>query len=462
MQPALVVGLAKTGLAVAKQLISEGRAVVVIDDGPLTASMRLRVDEVLRIGARVEIGPDSQRLFALVRECEFVVPSPGVRPSHPVLVAAREGQTPVRSEIDLAAERFSFPIVAITGTNGKTTTVEMTTAMLQAGGLKVASGGNIGTPLISFVGDDLDVIVAEVSSFQLEFVTQHWRPRVAVILNIADDHLDWHGTLNAYKAAKSRIARFQTQDDALVLNIDDDVVRSISVDGSTDQRSRLRPKVLTVTIAENGDGEFRVEREALVAYGEEMVKIAELPRSLPHDLTNSLCACAATFATRSLLGASADLASVVSVLRNYETLPHRVQFIGENLGVKYFNDSKATNPHATLRAVSAFDSVVLIAGGLNKGLDLSILRSVVSRIRSVVAIGAAAGEVAAAFEGFVEVQRATGMADAVRRSATAAQSGDVVLLSPGCASFDMYPDGYTARGDDFVREVLLMSEESVA
>ena len=440
--------------------MSEGLAVVVVDDGPVTPQLQMRMDEVRALGCRVELAPELQRCDELVRACAYVVPSPGVKPSHPIIRAALGAGIAVRSEIDLAAERFSFPIVAVSGTNGKTTTVEMITSMLRSGGLRAESGGNIGTPLISFVDHDID---AEVSSFQLEYVTKHWHPRVAVLLNIADDHLDWHGTFDAYRSAKAQIARFQIPDDVLVVNIDDDVVRSmVRADALAGDRP-IRSKIVRVTIDASRHGEYRVEASVLRGPDGELLPVAELPRSLPHDLTNSLCASAATFALRAALDVQADPDSVVAVLKNYETLPHRVQFIGENQGVKYFNDSKATNPHATLRAVSAFESVVLIAGGLNKGLDLSSLRAAAPQLRSVVAIGAAADEVVDAFAGIVAVQAASSMSDAVRRAALAARPGDVVLLSPGCASFDMYPDGYTARGDDFAAEVsAMMIQEQVS
>ena len=458
-----MVGLAKTGLAVAAQLASEGCAVIVTDDGPLTAALQSRIDEVAALGCRFEFAIDQMRVDKLVGESEYVVPSPGVKPSHPIISAAHRLGKPVRSEIDIAAERFTFPIVAVTGTNGKTTTVEMITAMLRQGGLRVESGGNIGTPLVSFVGSALDVVVAEVSSFQLEFVTSHWQPRVAVLLNIADDHLDWHGTFSAYRSAKARIALFQSADDVLVANIDDEVVRStVYADTPANERA-VQSQLVEVTIETARRGQYRVEDGVLCSPDGELLPVEKLPRRLPHDLTNSLCASAATFALRSALGLGQDRASVVEVLENYETLPHRVQFIGENQGVKFFNDSKATNPHATLRAVSAFESVVLIAGGLNKGLDLSVLRSAAPQLRAVVAIGSATDEVLMAFRGVVPVQAASDMADAVQLAAAAAKPGDVVLLSPGCASFDMYTDGYTARGDDFSAEVrAIITKEPVS
>ncbi len=449
----LIIGLAKTGLAVAEVLRSEDVAVSIIDDGPLTAELRHRIALAEAIGATVEIAPDHERCEALVVAASEVVPSPGVRPDHPVLQISQRLGRVVRSEIDLAAQRLSVPIVAVSGTNGKTTTVELITAMLRAGGLVAECGGNIGTPLISLVHCSMDVMVAEVSSFQLEFTTSWWHPRVAVLLNVADDHLDWHGSVAAYVGAKAKLFAHQRFDDVLVVN-DDDAVAAELTQGATGQVER-------VSIEHAASYEQRGER--LVGHDRTIVAVADLRRGLPHDLTNALCASAAAVAAMAILGRGPDDGWLGSALKNYETLPHRVQFIGENLGVRYYDDSKATNPHATLRAVDAFDSVVLLAGGLNKGLDLGVLRAGTAKIRAVVAFGQATDAVVAAFDGVRPVTSAATMAAAVRAAADAAKPGDVVLLSPGCASFDMYPRGYVQRGEDFSAEVrALIAQERVS
>ncbi|HEY3832766.1 MAG TPA: UDP-N-acetylmuramoyl-L-alanine--D-glutamate ligase [Acidimicrobiia bacterium] len=424
----VVIGYAATGRAVEARLAGEGHTVTVIDDatdgsGSMTP------------------GDQDEALDAILLGADLVVPSPGVRPSHRLLQRAAARGVAVRSEIDLAAERAGVPMVAVTGTNGKTTTTELVAAALRSGGRDVIVGGNIGTPLISVVGEPGDVVVAEVSSFQLHFTTAAFHPRVAVLLNVADDHLDWHGDLAAYTRDKAKVFAHQTRADTLVVNVDDAGARALAGEAASTR--------VAVTLAAHDDA-YHVARGALRAPGgAPIVAVDALARALPHDLTNALCAAAAAHT----LGVDAD--AISRALRDYATLPHRVQFIGENCGVRYIDDSKATNPHAAVRAVEAFESVVLLAGGLNKGLDLGALTAADARIRAVVAFGAAGDEVATAFAGHKAVQRVHSMHDAVIAARDYAQPGDVVLLSPGCASFDMYAN-YGERGDDFANEVRVL------
>jgi UDP-N-acetylmuramoylalanine--D-glutamate ligase len=436
-----VLGLAATGRATAACLAAEGASVSVLDDAPEPADGAAdgALASLRAAGVELHFAPDPAAADAIVDAAELVVPSPGVRPDHRLLRRAAASGTAVRSEIDLAAERCTAPLVAVTGTNGKTTTTELLAAMLRAGARDVVVGGNIGTPLISVAATRCDAVVAEVSSFQLHFTTSAFHPRVAVLLNVADDHLDWHGTLEAYTSDKAKVFAHQGPGDVLVVNDDDPAVVRIS----RDARSVLEH----VTLA-GASGTYHSDGHALrMPDGAPIIAIDELPRALPHDLTNALCAAAAARAC------DVDAIAMADALRVYATLPHRVQLIGENCGVRYYDDSKATNPHAAVRAVRAFESVVLLAGGLNKGLDLSALTEVDDHIRAVVAFGDAGDEVAAAFAGRRPVTRAQTMHDAVVAARDAARPGDVVLLSPGCASFDMYPGGYTERGDDFAAEV---------
>jgi UDP-N-acetylmuramoylalanine--D-glutamate ligase len=446
----VVLGLAATGRATAERLAREGAKVTVFDDAarPADDAPDAGVDALLAAGVEIEYAPDERAADAALDSADLVVPSPGVRPSHRLLVRAASASVPVRSEIDLAAERCEVPLVAVTGTNGKTTTTELIAAILRSDGRDVVVGGNIGTPLISVVGSPGDVVVAEVSSFQLHFTTAAFHPQVALLLNVADDHLDWHGDLEGYERDKAKVFAHQTRDDTLVVNSDDDTAGRLAQDATATR--------VDVTLSTRRDA-YHIDDGALcMPGGARIIPIAQLPRALPHDLTNALCAAATAHA----VGANVD--AVADALRAYATLPHRVQFIGENEGVRYIDDSKATNPHAAVRAVSAFESVVLLAGGLNKGLDLSALAEVDDHIRAVVAFGDAADEVVAAFAGRRPVERALTMHDAVAAARAVAQPGDVVLLSPGCASFDMYPGGYTQRGDDFSAEVhaLIAREET--
>jgi UDP-N-acetylmuramoylalanine--D-glutamate ligase len=436
----LVVGLGVTGEAVARRAVVEGPVTVVEDrpQGPGVAERAARLD---RLGVPVVPAPGPDELARLVDEADLVVPSPGVPESHPVYALAERAGRAVRSEVELAAQaarRRGRTLVAVTGTNGKTTVTTLIAEMLSVAGARALAAGNIGRPLVDAVHDEVDVVVAEVSSFQLRF-TETFRPRVAVFLNASDDHLDWHPSFEAYVAAKARIFKNQAGDDLLVVNADDETVAAAAATAPA--------RVVGFSIRTGKENCYRVEAGHLSRPdGTGFLAVEELRRSAPHDMANALAASAAAFD----LGATT--LAVASVLRTFGGLPHRVTPVGQSGGVTFVDDSKATNPHAALAAISGFESVVLLAGGRNKGLDLDVLTREAGRIRAVVALGEAAGEVAAAFDGVRPVHRATSMAEAVGTAAALARPGDVVLLSPACASFDWY-SGYAARGDDFAAEV---------
>ena len=437
----LVIGLAETGVAVARVLRSEGLSVTVVEDAPGTsAGYTDRVEAIRSAGARLVEAPAADQIAALVGASDLVVPSPLVRPGHAALREARSRGIAVRSEIDIAAERTRVPIVAVTGTNGKTTVTSMIAAMLDASGVRTVAAGNIGRPLIDAVRDDAQVIVAEVSSFQLAFATPAFRPRVAVVLAITPDHLDWHGSYDDYVAAKAMVTAGQSDDDLLVFDADDARASEVAA-GATARR-------VGVSARANAIDCFRVVDDSLVgADGRVIAPVSVMSRALAHDRTNALAAAAAA------LEVGATTEGIVAALRDYATMPHRVALVGEANGVRWYDDSKATNPDATRRAISSFDSVVLIAGGRNKGLDLSVLAAERARLRAVVAFGEAGPEVAGAFAGTgTHVERVGDMRDAVRAARRLARAGDAVLLSPACASFDAY-SGYAARGDDFAHEV---------
>jgi UDP-N-acetylmuramoylalanine--D-glutamate ligase len=426
----LVVGLGVTGRSVVRHLVSDGASVMVIDDRP-TDDSRAAADE---LGVALVEGPGREELRGLVAAADLVVPSPGVPLAHPIYEIAERANVPVVSEVELASRRIKAPVVAVTGTNGKTTVSTLIAAMLVQSGLRAAAAGNIGLPLIDVAATDLDVFVVEVSSFQLQF-TDTFHPRVAVWLNLAEDHLDWHPSMAHYAAAKARIWAHQQRSDVVVVNADDPAV----MDAAKAAPSRV------VTFGRQGD--FHVNDGVMVTTdGSQILAVAGLRRALPHDITNALAASAAA------LAAGASLDGVRTALAGFESLPHRVQLIGDSCGVQFYDDSKATTPASVLAALQGFDSVVLIAGGKNKGLDLSVLSQEADRIRTVVAIGEAAGEVKSAFEGRRPVVTAGSMDDAVRLARDAAEPGDAVLLSPGCASYDWYRS-YAERGDDFIRAV---------
>jgi UDP-N-acetylmuramoylalanine--D-glutamate ligase len=444
----LVVGLATTGASVVSYTRAAGHEVTVLDDAPGTSdAYTARVAGAEADGARVLERPGAAEAGAQGRAADLVVPSPGVRPDHPAVVAAHEAGVPVRSEIDLAASRLRARpdaprLVAVTGTNGKTTVTTLIDAMLREAGIASAAAGNIGRPLLDAAGDDVDVVVAEVSSFQLAFITDAFAPDVAVLLNVAEDHVDWHGSVDAYAQAKAELFRHQTATGLLVVNRDDPVALRLATDapGRVERFGTGLP----------APGDYGVVGSELV--GPPGVLGAAPSSGAPHDTANALAASAAALAV------GADLDAVSRALDGFGGLAHRVQLVAERNGVRWYDDSKATNPHATAGALAGFEHAVLIAGGRNKGLDLSGLRAHAPQLRLVVAIGEAADEVEAAFAGAVPVVRADSMHDAVLAASTHAQSGDAVLLSPACASFDWY-ENYAARGDDFAREVRSLADD---
>jgi len=418
-------------VAVARHLHERGARVLALDDAP--------GDEVrahaTRLGIDLVEAPDISALTALVKGADVVVPSPGVALAHPVFELAATHHVPVRGEVELAFRWTELPLVAVTGTNGKTTVTALIAEMLTASDVAAVAGGNIGLPLSDAVRRDVEVVVAEVSSFQL-WCTDTFRPKVGVWLNVAEDHLDWHGHVDAYQAAKARIWAHQKKGDLAVANADDAVVSRYAADAPA--------RVETFGLVEPAD--WCVVDGVLVGPPGEILPVSELRRSLPHDVANALAASAAA------LAAGANIAGVRRALRQFDNLPHRLALVADAGDIRWYDDSKATNPHAVLAALSAFASVVLVAGGRNKGLDLTLLARGAGTIRAVVALGEAGAEVEAAFAGARPVTLATTMEQAVAAAADVAQPGDVVLLSPGCASFDLY-GSYAERGDDFARWV---------
>lgn len=424
-----VYGLGVTGAAVATAILSHGLEVVACDDA---------IDDAPAVRAAVagvELRrPDPAGLVELLGAVDAVIPAPGLPESHPVFAAAARSDRPILSEFDLAAAWDDRPWVAITGTNGKTTVTTLVTAMLRASGLRTHDVGNTDVPLVAAIADpDDQLFVVEASSFRLGH-SRHVRPAVGTWLNYAPDHLDVHASLERYEQAKARIWTEQLPTDVAVANAEDPVV----------MRHAVGPgRVLTFGMA---GADYRVEGDRLVGPdGESFGEIGSMFRSLPHDLTNALAAAA----TAQAGGASVE--GIATALRSFEGLAHRVMQIGRLEGIDYYDDSKATTPHAVSSAVSGFTSVVLIAGGRNKGVDLSVLGALAPPVRAVVGIGEAGDEVVAAFGDLpgIAVQSMSDAVDAARQFAVA---GDVVVLSPGCASFDWYRN-YHERGEDFSRLV---------
>ena len=452
----VVLGSAITAASVVRHVLATGGEVIVVEDRPTAIVDWLeRVATLETMGATVIAAPDAELLAATVARAEQLVPSPGVPERHPAIALALERGIPVRSEIELAAmvaaSRPNPPtLVAVTGTNGKTTVTTLTTAMLEASGVRVSAAGNIGAPLLDAVAEDLDVVVAEVSSFQLRF-TEHFRPRAAALLNLGEDHLDWHRTFEAYAQAKRNVFAHQRSDDVVVFNADDPVVAGLVADapGRRIPFSIAKGAAAGARVVDTANGRLLVTSDDV-----ELVAVDEMECTRPVDLANALAA--AALATE----VGATVFGVGAALRAFRGIAHRMSLVVEADGMRWIDDSKATNVHATLAAAQGIDSLVLIAGGQNKGLDLAALGVLAPRLRGVVAIGDATDEVAHAFVGTeVPVRRAASMADAVRSARELARSGDTVLLSPGCASFDWY-SSYAARGDDFAREVRTMERSA--
>ncbi len=424
--PVLLVGFAVTNRAVCAQLAERGHAVVAADDAPDDQARRFAAE--LGVDLLEQPGPGDWP--ALAADARVVVPTPGLPESHPSLRAAASAGTPVVSEFDLAQRWDARPNLAVTGTNGKTTVTMLAAAMLEASGIPVSVAGNTETPLVEAIRDHRPrAFVVEASSFRLGH-SRCYRPSVGAWLNFAPDHLDVHASMTSYRTAKAALWSRADERTTSVVNRDDPVVAAHAPD---------QGRVITFGL---DDGDFRVNEGALWAWSEKLADIDELHRSQPHELSNFLAAAAVAMAG----GARRD--GVRAALLAWTGLPHRVVLVAEHHGVRFIDDSKATTPHAVAAAVRSVGRAVLIAGGRNKGLDLGPLADVADGLRSVVAIGEAAPEVQQVFAGLCPVAAAESMEEAVRIAAEAARTGDTVLLSPGCASFDWY-GSYAERGDHF-------------
>lgn len=440
-QRALVYGVGVAGLATLKALMSRGYDVVVADDR-VTPEKSAVLDG---LGCDVIESPESMELRALISTCDFVAPAPGIPETHRLIEECCTSGVPLRSELDLAYEWESNrpggarPMVTVTGTDGKTTTVLLTEAILTAAGRRTIACGNTEIPLVEALDMDVDSFVVEATSFRLAFV-ETFRSAASAWLNLAPDHLDWHTSMASYELAKARIWSHVVPSDAAIGYAEDPVVMR--------HLSGLSCRRFTVGGA---TGDYRVDGDILMSPVGPIIATGHVYRSLPHDLINALTASALAFES-----GLADVDAASTALSSFRGPAHRIEFVIEHDGISYYDDSKATTPHAALTAMRGFDSIVLIAGGRNKGLDLSAMGTEMHRIRSVVLIGEASDELSRVFDGRRHVEVVDSMFDAVQQAARLAQEGDVVLLSPGCTSLDMY-GGYAERGNDFARCVREMS-----
>ncbi|MEY4173874.1 MAG: UDP-N-acetylmuramoylalanine--D-glutamate ligase, partial [Actinomycetota bacterium] len=421
------------------ELVSRGWRVLVADDQPTDAKR----DAALALGASLVGAPEEDALHSLVEQCDIVCPAPGVPETHRVVAEAIRQGKPLRTEIDLAYEWEQQrpggprPMLAVTGTDGKTTTTMLTAHILDTAGRSAAPVGNTEVPLAAALRSAADVFVVECSSFRLNWIDS-FRAEASVWLNLAPDHQNWHVSMQAYESAKARMwAHRRAGDVAIGYAADPVVMRNLAAAGG-----------VTRTFG-TPEADY-AERDGWLCGPEgRIAPVERMARRLPHDITNALAA--AALVLESGLG---DAAHVAEALATFRHPPHRIEPVATIRGVEWFNDSKATTPHAALTAIRGFERIVLLAGGRNKGLDLSSLATEHRRVKAVVGLGEAGAEVANAFGPYCPTRLAGSMAEAVDMADELAEPGDVVLLSPACASFDWYPNGgYPARGDDFKRLV---------
>jgi UDP-N-acetylmuramoylalanine--D-glutamate ligase len=397
------------------------------------------------LGIRFVLGRHDESDFL---GADMIVVSPGVPMDHPLLLLAKEAGKEIVSEIELASRFISVPLVAITGTNGKTTTTTLCGEIFRANGFETYVGGNIGDPLIELVelGKKVEMVVAEISSFQLEWIS-HFRPKVAALLNISEDHLDRYATYQEYIDAKLRIFENQTPEDFAILNMDDPMVWQYS--------QKLKARVFPFSRRYELD-------EGVFCTGEEIVYRHEGSESrFPttgfrlkgvHNLENIMAALAVALLLGCRAGESYDC------VRDFGALHHRMEFVRELRGVSYYEDSKATNVGSVVKALESFESITLIAGGKDKGGSYAPLAPLVKeRVRHLILIGEATDRMEAELGSLTDTRRASSMEDAVRLAAEITSAGGTVLMSPACSSFDMFRD-YEDRAQRYIAAVMGLTE----
>jgi UDP-N-acetylmuramoylalanine--D-glutamate ligase len=445
----LVVGLARTGVATA--LFCAGHnAMVTATETRAESELGDAPAKLRAAGVTLELGGHTEKTFLAQ---DLIVPSPGVPTDDKFLMLARSKGITVWSEIELAYRFLEGKLIGITGSNGKTTTTTLVHHILKAGAMRAYLAGNVGTPLISEVEkmDAGSVAVAELSSFQLELI-EKFRPNIGALLNLTPDHLDRHKTMEAYAAAKARIFENQTEMDAAILNADDN---------ASAKYAPKKPQVFWFSrqkrVAQGAC--LHGDEIVVVHHGKEdpVMKAAEIPLAGAHNLENVL---AAVIIARL---AGVDCATIAKAVKSFAGVEHRLEFVADIRGVRYYNDSKATNVDATLKALDAFPGrILVILGGKDKGSDYTVLQKPL-RERAILAllIGAAAEKIEEQIAGSVAIERAGTLERAVEAATMAARSGDVVLLAPACASFDQF-ENYEQRGRVFkqlVRELEKLAAE---
>jgi UDP-N-acetylmuramoylalanine--D-glutamate ligase len=435
----IVFGLGATGLSVARYLKRCGSDAIFVDSRDEPPGL----DELADImpGAEVLNGESPAKLL---KKAARIIVSPGASDSESFLKAARDAGVKIISDIELFVAEADAPVIAITGSNGKSTVTTLIALMCDASGVNALAGGNLGVPALDLLVEDKpDFYVLELSSFQLQR-TQTLPAKVAVLLNISPDHLDWHESEDQYRKAKYRI--FDQAESAVVNREDDEIEARLSKNLTRYNFGLDEPD-------ENGFGVINEDGEEFLARGEQLLlSCADIAMVGAHNRANALAA----LATGHLMGL--ELPAMLQVLNEFPGLPHRMQFVNRYNGVNFINDSKATNVGAATAAVmSVSGPVVLIAGGQGKDGDFDALaKSVFPRLRSAILIGEDAPQLEEAFAGLADTEKAASMQTAVARAIEIAESGDTVLLAPACASFDQF-ENYQARGEEFCRAVTALT-----
>ena len=445
----LVVGLGKSGVASALFLKERG-ARVSVSDSKTEEQLHEHIPVLLDNGIAVETGGHGERTF---QKQDMIVISPGVPVNAPALEPARKMRLPIIGEVELAARFLKGKIIAITGSNGKTTTTALAGEVVAQSGAKTLVGGNIGTPAISLVPESTNdsYTVLEISSFQLETI-EKFCPKIAVVLNVTPDHLDRHGTFQVYWEAKRRIFENQTASDFAVLNADDPEAARMAGGLKAQIRWFSRKKEVEQGAFVRGDRIFYKD-----AKGErEIMALSDMQLKGAHNVENVLAAVA--------IGAILDIpaAKIRDAVKNFKAVEHRLEYVATINGVEFYNDSKATNVDATIKALESFPkNIHIILGGKDKGNDYTVLKSLLQeRVKRVYTVGAAAQKIESHIAGAAPITQAGTIENAVRKAMEAASPGDVVVLAPACASFDQF-NSYEHRGKVFKELVHNLAEKRV-
>jgi UDP-N-acetylmuramoylalanine--D-glutamate ligase len=443
----LVVGLGKSGVASALFLKQHG-AKVSVSDSKTEEQLHEHIPVLLDNGIAVETGGHGERTF---QKQDMIVISPGVPVNAPALEPARKMRVPIIGEVELAARFLKGKIIAITGSNGKTTTTALAGDVVAQGGVKTLVGGNIGTPAISLVPESTNdsYTVLEISSFQLETIEQ-FSPKIAAVLNVTPDHLDRHGTFQVYWEAKRRIFENQTASEFAILNADDPEAARMASGLKAQLRWFSRKQEVEQGAFVRGDRIFYKD-----AKGErEIMALSDMQLKGAHNVENVLAAVT--------IGAILEIpeAKIREAVKNFKAVEHRLEYVATVNGVEFYNDSKATNVDATIKALESFPkNIHIILGGKDKGSDYTVLKPLLQeRVKRVYTVGAAAEKIESHIAGAAPITQAGTIENAVRKAMDAASPGDVVILAPACASFDQF-NSYEHRGKVFKELVHALAEK---